>query len=727
MAFTNARFIKANRKFIWDYRETDLAPMFRKTFELKTFSQATVSLCALGIGTFYINGFKLTEDLFISPTSDYNKTLWYMTYDVTPLLKPGKNVIACILGNGWYNESIKTPWEFREAKWRDNPKFILELCVDGTDIVNTDDSWLCKPESHIVFNQLRSGEHFDARLYDPKWNMLDADLSSWESAIIDDTPPKGKFKLCTCPPVRECAVYPAKNVIKTGEKRYVFDIGQNISGYVRLNICQKAGDVITIRYAEQIHPDGSINWNYMDRFYKESPFQTDVFVCNGKPFTYSPMFAYHGFQYVEIDGLDSPDITKVAGVFTHLNIPTITHFECSNYELNRLFEIGIMATYSNMQYTLTDCPTREKFGWLNDAKASTEQILMNFNAVDFFKKWYVDIIDSIREDGAMPGIAPTSGCLYDSWTGPICSGVLFEIPYKIYLYTGDDSMMVEALPAYMRHLAFLRAKKNENGLIGFGLHDWAGPFKDIHGAPTPIEFTDSALYIEFLQRALFAAQRAGNTAFENDLREELDCVIEAFRKKYLQPDGRCAVDEQTAIAMMIEIGIYDELEPLKQQLKSNVEKHNFHHNCGMLGLRYLYYALNHCGLQHYAYRVITAEGFPSYMKWLREGATTLWETWQPGNSKNHHMYSDFMLWLMNTLVGIKLDPDAPGMKRVFVEPYFADELTYCTGYRQMGEGILKVSWRREYEKLLLSIEVPRGIEAVYEGQSLTEGRYVFSL
>jgi len=463
----------------------------------------------------------------------------------------------------------------------------------------------------------------------------------------------------------------------------------------------------------------------MDRFYTMSPFQTDVFICNGQPFTYSPMFAYHGFQFIEIDGLDAPELRQVAGVFTHLDIPAISGFECSNDDLNRLFAIGVMATYSNMHYTLTDCPTREKFGWLNDAKASTEQILMNFDAVSFFKKWYVDIVDSIREDGAMPGIAPTSGCLFDSYTGPICSGVLFEIPYKIFLYTGDDSMMIDALPAYLQHLAFLKAQARPDGLIGFGLCDWAGPFEDLQKAPTPVEFTDTALYIEFMQRTVFAAQRAGKPQIEREIRADLNRTTDAFRRAYLMHDGTCAVDEQTAIAMMIELGLGGELEPLKRQLKANVERYAFHHHCGMLGLRYLYYALNRCGLSQYALRIITAEGFPSYIQWLREGATTLWETWCPGNSKNHHMYSDFMLWLMNTLVGIRPDPDAPGMERAIVAPFFAEGISFAKGFREMGRGKLAVEWQRDGDRVALCIDVPEGVEVQYADRVLPAGKYVF--
>ena len=727
MAFERARFIKANRPFVWDYQEKDLAPMFRREFELGSFASAELSLVALGFGAFYLNGEKLTEDLFISPTSDYEKTLWYMTYDVTKWLRPGKNVLCCILGNGWYNESLKTPWEFRKAPWRDNPKVLLELTVDGEAAVYTDDSWLCKPESFIVFNQLRSGEHFDARLYDPRWTQLDASLDGWEPAVVDDAPPAGTLRPTPCPPIRELGVYPAVSCTKTGDKRYLFDIAQNISGYIRLTVCQKAGDVLTIRYGEQRNEDGSLKLNDMDTFYPESPFQTDVLTLGDGAITYSPMFAYHGFQFIEITGLDEqPALSDVAGVFTHLDVPQIAQFECSNADLNALFRIGVMACYSNLHYTLTDCPTREKFGWLNDAKSSCEQFLMDFDTLTFWQKWYVDIVDSIRDDGAISGIAPTSGCLFDSYTGPICTGVLFEVPYRVYLYSGDDSMMMGALDAYMKHIRFLKSMKDEDGFVGYGLYDWAGPFENQRSAPTPVQFTDTALYIEFLKRALFATARANRADLERELCEELQLTESVFRKRYLLPDGRCAVDEQTAISMMIEIGIGDDIEPLSGQLKAAVERHDFHHHCGMLGIRYLYDALNRCGLEQYAYRIISAEGFPAYSQWLREGATTLWETWFPGASKNHHMYSGFMLWLMNTLIGINPDPAAPGMKRVILRPFFAEGLDHAKGSREMGEGKLCVEWRRNGARVDVDIVVPKGIEAVYEGGVLTEGTYNYT-
>ena len=187
--FEHARFIKADIPFVPEYRDRNPAPLFRRKFVLGSFQSAKLYVCALGFGYYWINGEKVTEDIHTAPTSDYNKTLWYNVYDVTHLLKTGENVIAIVCGNGWYNETFKTPWNHNKAPWRDNPKFILTLIVDDEVALVSDSSWKCTDRSPILFNQLRSGEYFDARLYDKDWNTLSYDDSDRSYAIIDSEPP----------------------------------------------------------------------------------------------------------------------------------------------------------------------------------------------------------------------------------------------------------------------------------------------------------------------------------------------------------------------------------------------------------------------------------------------------------------------------------------------------------------------------------------------------------
>lgn len=275
------------------------APMFRKKFVLsETVKSAKLNICGLGYAYVWLNGKKITQDLFTAPVSNYSKTLWYNTYDVTNLLNKGENILAVICGCGWYNEGIESAWDYDKAKWRDNPKFIMRLDVNGSTAVKSDSTWKCSIDSPATYNQLRCGEHFDSRLYAENWTEYNFDDSKWSAAAEDNTPPKGAFRPCECEPIRECGVLPAKAMYKSGDDKYVFDIGQNISGYIRLHTNQTGGDKIIIRYAEEINEDYSLQLNDMEKYYPSSPFQTDEFICCGKDFVWSPIFVYHGFRYI---------------------------------------------------------------------------------------------------------------------------------------------------------------------------------------------------------------------------------------------------------------------------------------------------------------------------------------------------------------------------------------------------------------------------------------------
>ena len=480
--FDKAYFIKPDTDF--DKTDKTYAPLFRKTFETyDNIESAEVLVCGLGIGYFYINGRAVSEDLFTAPVSDYNKTLWFNRYDVTDLIKSGKNVISAICGNGWYNEAIENVWHCETASWRDVPKLILTLYVNGKAAVVSDTSWKYSLTSPVTFNQLRSGETFDARLFDEKWNTAEYNDSGWKNVREDDTLPTGVFRECLCEPIRECSVYDAVDMINIGDDKYVFDFGQNISGYIRMTVEQESGDVITIRYAEALNDDYSRELNDMETFYPGSEFMTDRFISDGKKITWSPKFAYHGFRYVITDGLKNPKKENIGAVFVHQDIKIRSDFECSDDRLNKYFKAGQISTLSNLFYMPTDCPTREKFGWTNDAQASAEQMLTNFETEKLFEKWLTDIYDAQRGDGALPGVVPTSGFGYETYTGPVCDGVLFEIPYRLYIHTGDTKYLKNSYPYFIKYLEFLKGKADENGDVYYGLDDWAAPTEDkVHSA-----------------------------------------------------------------------------------------------------------------------------------------------------------------------------------------------------------------------------------------------------
>ncbi len=720
MVFEKSFYIKPDEAF--DRESCAYAPMLRRRFFLEGKpKKAILSVAGLGYGCYFLNEKEVTEDKFIAPFGDYRKTVWYTAYDVTDKLLCGENIIAVMLGNGWYNEAIGTAWDFDLAEWRDMPKLILSLECDGETVLVSDEKWLYSMRSAVIFNQLREGEHFDARLYDPEWKSLSYDDSAWKRVKIDDTPPTGILRECTCEPIREIAELAPIEIRKIGVNRYLYDFGRNISGYARLSVKQKAGEKIVLRFAEQVHEDGTPKRNDMDNphYYRNGEFARDIFICSENAFEWKPCFTYHGFRYIEVQGLwDENALPEtLTAIEVHQDVQMRASFRCSNELMTKLFLLGQRATLSNVFYMPTDCPTREKLGWMNDSQSSADQFLTDFALEGVLSKWWQDILDAQTEKGELPGIVPTPKWGYHWGNGPVSEGTLFEIPYRIYLHTGDDTLLRKGLPHFKKSLAYFDSRRDENGDILYGLDDWAAPCAEEE--KVGCAFINRVLYIKCLGITLLAAERRGEdtAALASRYAEE----VRIAKARYLAKDGTCTIDKQTAAAMMIYFDLYDDIKPLAAQLARLVEEKDFHHECGMVGLRYLYIALNKAGLAEYAYKIINASGFPSYRAWVEDGATTLYEYWDSTTSKNHHMYSDFMSWMIKTVLGIAPVLSAPGFARVDIAPYFFEELDFAEGACDTVSGRICVRWERCEGGILLTACVPQGIEAYYAGKRLSAG------
>ena len=702
------KFIKPNVPF--DPQEYGYAPLFRKVFLLDMpIEKAEVCFAGLGYGYLYLNGKEVSPDRLIAPVSDYNKTVWYTRYDVTALLQSGQNVAAVCCGNGFFNEPFPSSWDYDTAPWRDIPKMALALTVNGKTVLESDESWKCTPFSATTFNHLRLGEYFDARLYDEAWNTLDFDDSAWGETVYD-TAPLGVLRECSCEPLRECAEYPVKTVTRLGENKYLLDFGQNISGYLRLKVCQPEGEEILLRFTEEVTNGEFFVDRHLPIHYPQNKeqVQVDRVICNGKPLEWTPKFTYHGFRCVEATGLRDPH--SVTAVFVHHDVKERGGFRCSNDKLNELFRIGQMATLCNVFYMPTDCPTREKLGWCNDAHSSMEQFLTDYEMERILEKWLQDIKDSMREDGALPGIVPTSGWGYQWGNGPVSEGILFELPYRIWLHTGNTRPLIESITYFKRNLAYYKSIQAPNGTLPYGLNDWAAMHS--HGRVSE-EFINDVLRLKFYRILRLAQEMAGEDVAETD--ERIASARKHIHRRYICPaNGRCIIHKQTAVAMLIYFDF--EEEELKAQLKQLVEEENFHHDCGMVGMRYLFPALDKCGLQDYAYRILTADGRPSYMEMLKDGATTLHEYWTYEASKNHHMYSCFMPWLIKNPGGI----DAVYGKAT-IHPYFAPQLEWAEAE---SKGV-KLHWERKNGAIEMEIYVPNDMEVTYRGEILPEGTHHF--
>ena len=720
--FSGGVYIKAQNEPS-PYSLYDPLPIFRREFWCEDeIREAELLIQSPGFARVYINGKDITKDLFISPISDYRRILWYNRYDVSDFLQKGQNAIAVLTGNGFFNESFDSGWHYQTAEWRDAPQFLLCLNINGRTVLVSDGSWRTDREhSPIIYSHLRSGEYYDARKRDDSVFLCGFDDADWQFAIERKNAPTGKLKEICCQPVREAEEIAPVSITKTAEG-YLADFGVTISGYAEITLCAQRGEEILFRYTEDVDEKLRPKYNRMDRpcFYNESPFHLNKMIASGGMDTFKPLFCYHGFRYVLIEGLhELSQIADLKAYFTHQDVERRSDFSSGNDVLNYIYRAGIRSSYSNMFWCMTDCPTREKLGWANDAQATAEQLLINFDIVPLFEKWFEDIKSSMRGDGSLPGIVPSPDWGFHS--GPVCDGLLYELPYKVYLYTGRADMLIEGLPYFERYADFLEQKAE--GGHEFWLADWMG-----HGNSEriPNPFVRDFYLIKAFTVTALARRLAGlsDAVWE----EKRTRFSERFMDTYLDEKGLCTIREQSAIAMMLEAGLFREEKPLCEELIETVLRDGCRLTSGMVGVQYLYSALSRSGRTDLAFRLIT-ESEPGFKTWFAHGATTLWESWDGADngSHNHHMFSCVIAWFYKTLLGLCPDPAHPGFERIELCPCPIKELPFVSGSMQTVRGALEAEWRDDGERFVYTVKIPEGIRASYRGKELSAGIHTFAI
>ncbi len=708
-----APFIKSAAPFeSADYAAAP-APIFTRNFVLNDFGRAEILFCPLGYGYCFINGQSITDDLFIAPVSEYDKFVWYNRYDVTKLLKKGENVVAVILGNGFFNENFPSAWDTNKMPWRDSLKFALELKTDGETVLKSDENFKCQDSSFVTYNQLRSGETFDARLYDENWKTAVA--TDLPNAVIDKETSLLPREECFCEPIREFEEYDFISAQKTKEG-YLLDFGVNISGYVRVCVNEAAGTEIELRHAEQANEDGTLKLNRLDIFYPTVDFQVDRYICGEKNYVWSPKFTYHGFRFVLVKGLTkAPKKNEFKAVFVHQAVEKKADFKCSNELINKIYNAGIRSSYSNMHYALTDCPTREKLGWTNDAGSSFEQLYINFDISKFMEKWATDAFYNMDEKGAVSAVIPA---FYDArFYGPLCDSFLFKMPIVQYYYLKDKEVLIRFLPFMKKYYAYFKSGVPDKSKW---LDDWDGHDNRIGDA----DFIEYFYTAEFCRALILASKAAGEecTKFESDLKN----ALLKLKENYLKGTGESVIDSQTVISALLSLKTFDD-KPLIKQLKTRVEKDNFHLTSGMFGLQYVYGALFENGAADYAFKLITVTGHPSFDEWFKQDATSLWETWEDGHtdSKNHHMLSGVIAWFFKGFLGLNPNFSEGGFEKVTLTPCFVDGLRFCEGYFDTYLGKISAKWERVGGKIKYTVCIPKGVNATFKNENLKSGQNTF--
>lgn len=679
------------------------APYLRKAFLLKRgVRRARVYICGLGYHELYLNGSRVSDHVLDPAFTRYDRRALYVTHDVTELLQAGENVFGVILGNGLFNQSARDAWYFEKAPWRGSPRLRFQAHIeldDGSQVVlSSDPSWkTC--EGPIRFDGTRLGEIYDARLELPGWNMPGYDDNAWMPARLVDGW-HGKLSAQTLPPVKVTRVLHPVKLWQTPRGTTVFDLGRNFTGWVRLRLSGPAGSEVRLSFGELLGADGSVDQSNLNSLVFEGEVQVDRYILKGGgQEAYEPRFTYHGFQYVEVAGaVGELTLDDLEGRVVHTAFERAGNFASSSDILNSLQSCTEWSYVSNFVGYPSDCPHREKNGWTGDAHLAAEAGLYNFHAETAYAKWLDDIADEQREDGALPGIVPTSGWGYEWGNGPCWDSAAILIPWYLYLYCGDRAVLERAYPLMRRYLDYLGEKSQDGQLIALGLGDWVPPYGQPEDYTAPLRLLSSAY---FYMDARIAAQTATLLGHSDDAARYTTWasrLFERFNHLFYDPiSGLYASGSQTAQGMALWAGLVGHENRLRasRQLVSAIRQQKGRINAGIHGAKAVINALSENGFHAQAYRLITQPQFPGWVWWLSQGATTLWETWNGDSSRNHIMFGDISAWFYKYLAGIRPDPEYPGFKRVIIRPYLPDGLDWVRAEHESPYGMIRSAWQRE--------------------------------
>ena len=699
------------------------APLFRKTFRLHALPLAARAyLCGLGYGELYLNGFKVGDHVLDPAQTDYEERALYVTYDVTQYLLPGENTVGVMLGSGWFNQDVV----WKEGKYRvpggtdyGVPRVLLQLrweYRDGSvETLTTDETW--KVTAGPVFdNNVYAGEVYDARLELAGWSGNGLDDQVWTAASLAASPTK-RLEAQTLPPIKRTATLRAVTLSQPKPGNFVYDFGQNFAGWARLKVSAPRGTRIELRFAESVHSDGTIDPASTGVF-ATGVVQTDVYIAKGAgEEVWEPRFTYHGFRYVEVTGLQgAPSLENLEGVVVHSAVPRAGNFVCSDAALNQIHEMALRTETSNLHGVPTDCPARERCGWLGDAQVSAEMTILNFDMAAFWAKYVRDIRTS-EQSGLPTMVAPGKRKLGEAV--PDWGTATVQLPWYLYLYYGDTGMLAEHYNEMQRWVDHLRKIARDN-VLNEGLGDWCPP-GSVAPTETPVALTSTAYFYLDARMLSAAAKILDHKQDAADYGLLADNIREAFGRKFFESSAK-SYGSQTADSLALRLGLVpaaDEAQVASSLARDVTEKHGGHFSTGITGSRSLYWALGEYGHGDVALTIFRQNTYPSIGYLISLGATTFWETWgepeidqQHGpRSRNHPMQGGFDTWFYQGLGGICPDPERPAFKHVVLRPQVPPGLGHVRATYDSIYGRIRSEWWQEDQHFRWHIEVPANTRA----------------
>jgi hypothetical protein len=691
-------------------------PLFRKSFVLDaaSISHARVAVCGLGHFELTVNGRKVGDHFLDPPWSDYADTCYYVVFDVAELLRPGENVLGVMLGNGMYNVRGGRYTKFLGSFGP--PKLLLSLVVsqDGKrQVVASDETWKVAA-GPITFSCIYGGEDYDARREQPGWDGPGFDDRHWQAACVVEGP-GGELCPAISPPIRIIRHLDPVTVTRLDDGRYEVDLGENLSARPVIKVKGPAGGQVTIETAER----------------RGQPWQGHSYTYTLKggpqPEGFAPRFTYFGFQYLYVRGAawgadvepgsGRPELVEVGADFVSSCGPRIGAFACSNPLLNEIDAMIDRSVASNLQHVLTDCPHREKLGWLEVAHLMGPSILFHYDLGDLYRKICRDTTDAQLANGLVPDIAPEyvrfQGGFFESAEWGSAS---VQLPWLLYRWYGDESILRAQYGTMARYTDYLAGTRNDRGLAKGGLGDWYDwtPERG-HVGPsqlTPAELPATCMLFDNARILCQAARLQGRVEDAKKWEDLSGQVRQDFQAAYYDPQRQTvATGSQCALAL----GLYFRLVPDQDRdavlanLVRTVEASQYRPSTGEVSFRFLVLALAEAGRSDVVYRMIDRTDPPGYGCMLRQhGLKTLSERWdRPGSSLNHCMFGHIQEWFQAYLLGIRQVPGSIGYSKVLVDPFVPDDLQWARGAFDSPTGRIEVSWMRKGETVEVTVRSER--------------------
>ena len=700
-------------------------PVFRHQFRLeKPIARARVAVSGLGHYELWLNGARVGQSVLDPGWTNYNKTCLYSLYDVRSALLEGTNVIGVLLGNGHYNVTGGRYTKYRGSFGK--PKVIVQLDVEFTDGTTTriisDEHWRCR-RSPITFSCIYGGEDYDARLLDPGFHQPDfKEGPGWSDAILIDGP-KGDLRWQSTEPIKVMQTLPVKSVTEPEPGVFVVDFGQNFSGWVRISASGTAGSQVVMKPGEVL-VDGLVSQSQTG-----SPYQFSCTLDGNGMEMFEPRFSYYGFRYVQVEGArlplhetashsDLPVVYSMEGCMIYPDIAVAGRFECSNSLLNQIHHIIDWAILSNTKSVFTDCPHREKLGWLEQTHLMGPSLMYNYDVESLFQKVVDDMGDAQLDNGMVPTTAPEY-TVFDGQWGHFRDSVPWGIAYILlpwYLMTryGNPRAAQKHYEGMERYVDYLQ-NTSVNHIVQGGLGDWydVGENPPGYAQNTPVPLVETAFYyhaVKVMGRIASALGKREDARAYDELAFE---IRKAFRTEFFNPQTNSVrIESQASIALVLAFGLCDDenVPLLLEKLITDISSRGYHTTAGDVGHRTVIDVLTQFGRSDVVYRMACQTDHPSYGYQVQHGATTLTEAWDGptvGHSQNHFMLGHIEQWFYEGLAGIHYGFDEELQQyRVRLRPALGNDLEWVRAHHDLPIGRIAVDWRRAGEATVVELTSP---------------------